>query len=186
MAELIGADHDEVVLVPNTTHGLNTILRNIEWRQGDIILNSKLPAVIVYYLLSMTILIASITYNAVERTAQYLSDRSEPPHPTLHAVEYTFPMSHADIVKAFRAKIHVLKAAHPNTKFDILASDINLDGKNNRFVAIIDSIASNPGVYLPWKEMVKVCKEEGVWAVIDAAHSIGQEVGLQMHPYASL
>ena len=131
----------------------------------------------MYDLLTMMSLVASITYNAVERTAQYLSDRSEPPHPILHAVEYTFPMSHADIVKAFRAKIHELKATHPNTKFDILSSDTSLDGKHNRFVAIIDSISSNPGVYLPWKEMVKVCKEEGVWAVIDAAHSIGQEVG---------
>jgi hercynylcysteine S-oxide lyase len=86
-------------------------------------------------------------------------------------------MSHADIAEAFRAKIRQLKATSPNTKFDILASDASLNGKSNRFVAIIDSIASNPGVYMPWKEMVKICKEEGVWSVIDAAHSIGQEVG---------
>jgi dTDP-4-amino-4,6-dideoxygalactose transaminase len=42
-------------------------------------------------------------------------------------------------------------------------------------VAVIDSIASNPGVLLPWKEMVNICREEGVWTIIDAAHSIGQE-----------
>lgn len=47
-------------------------------------------------------------------------------------------------------------------------------------MAVIDSIASNPGVLLPWKEMVKICREEGVWSVIDAAHSIGQEVGLDV------
>ena len=35
---MIGAAHDEVVLVTNTTHGLNTVLRNIEWREGDVIL----------------------------------------------------------------------------------------------------------------------------------------------------
>lgn len=41
VAELIGAKQDEVVLVTNTTHGLNTVLRNIEWREGDIILGGR-------------------------------------------------------------------------------------------------------------------------------------------------
>ena len=40
VADLIGAAHGEVVFVPNTTHGINTILHNIEWREGDIILTS--------------------------------------------------------------------------------------------------------------------------------------------------
>jgi hercynylcysteine S-oxide lyase len=119
---------------------------------------------------------ATITYNAVKRVAQYLSDRSEPPHPTSRTVKLAFPMSHADIAEAFRAKIREIKAASFNTKFDVVASDTSLDGKNNRLVAIIDSIACNPGVYMPWKEMVKICKEEGVWSIVDAAHSIGQEV----------
>lgn len=44
VAALVGAQHDEVVFVPNTTHGINTILRNIEWRQGDVILNSRFCA----------------------------------------------------------------------------------------------------------------------------------------------
>jgi len=47
-------------------------------------------------------------------------------------------------------------------------------------VAVIDSIASNPGVYLPWKEMATICREEGVWSVIDAAHSIGQEPAIDV------
>lgn len=28
---------------------------------------------------------------------------------------------------------------------------------------------------MPWKELVQICKEEGIWSVVDAAHSIGQE-----------
>ncbi len=41
VAELIGTQNEEVVLVPNATHGLNTVLRNIEWREGDIILGGE-------------------------------------------------------------------------------------------------------------------------------------------------
>lgn len=33
---------------------------------------------------------------------------------------------------------------------------------------------------MPWREMVKICKRQGVWSVVDAAHSIGQEVGLDL------
>lgn len=57
-----------------------------------------------------------------------------------------------------------------------MPEDTEIEGTANRFVAVIDSITSVPGVLLPWKEMVQVCKEEGLWSVIDAAHSIGQEV----------
>lgn len=37
VAELVGADHDEIVLVANATTGINTILRNFEWKDGDIL-----------------------------------------------------------------------------------------------------------------------------------------------------
>lgn len=37
LAQLIGANTDECVLVPNASSGLNIILRNFEWEQGDII-----------------------------------------------------------------------------------------------------------------------------------------------------
>ncbi|KAF8753271.1 PLP-dependent transferase [Rhizoctonia solani] len=41
-------------------------------------------------------------------------------------------------------------------------------------VAVIDALASNPGVHLPWEELTKVCKEEGIYSLIDGAHAIGQ------------
>lgn len=39
---------------------------------------------------------------------------------------------------------------------------------------VIDGIISNPGAWLPWEEMVAICKEEKVWSLVDAAHCIGQ------------
>jgi len=40
IANLIGADVDECVLVPNTSHGVDTVLRNIDWKKGDVIIKS--------------------------------------------------------------------------------------------------------------------------------------------------
>ena len=33
---------------------------------------------------------------------------------------------------------------------------------------------------MPWREMVKICREEGVYSVVDAAHSIGQELNIKL------
>ena len=39
LAEFIGAgDTGEVVLVTNDSHGMNMILKNFEWHEGDIII----------------------------------------------------------------------------------------------------------------------------------------------------
>ena len=40
IADLIGAEVDECVLVPNTTHGIYTVLMNIDWKKGDVIIKS--------------------------------------------------------------------------------------------------------------------------------------------------
>ncbi|KAG6825652.1 hypothetical protein H0H93_000427, partial [Arthromyces matolae] len=39
MADYIGADINEVVLVANASTGVNTVLRNFEWEQGDTIVS---------------------------------------------------------------------------------------------------------------------------------------------------
>ncbi|KAI0926138.1 hypothetical protein AcW1_008381 [Taiwanofungus camphoratus] len=166
VADLIGATHDEVVLLPNATHGINTVLRNIEWKEGDVLMG------------------ASTTYGAISKTIEYLSDRSEQPRPTSHAVLYTFPMTHAEILDRFRARIREIKQLHPDTDFSDAPSDslpyVHGREKKNKFVAVIDSIVSNPGVLLPWKDMIQICKEEGIWSVVDAAHSIGQEMNIDI------
>lgn len=39
MAPLLGADTEEVVFVPNALTGINTVLRNLEYVEGDVILH---------------------------------------------------------------------------------------------------------------------------------------------------
>ena len=134
----------------------------------------------VSYLIALTLVIASTTYGAISNTLQYLADRGEQPRPIRHTITYTFPATQAEICDNFRAKLQELKSQYPNVTFSDTPPDsqvaVKADKTGNKFVAVIDAITSNPGWPMPWKEMVQICKEEGVWSVIDAAHSIGQEV----------
>lgn len=109
------------------------------------------------------LVIVSTTYQGVERVARYIADtRSEV---MLSTVELTFPISHQEIVKRFREHVVGVKAScHSSSKI----------------YAIIDSVVSHPGVALPWKQMSQICREEGVCSIIDAAHSIGQELDIDL------
>jgi selenocysteine lyase/cysteine desulfurase len=52
--------------------------------------------------------------------------------------------------------------------------------QTRKVVAVVGAIAANPGVRLPWKEMVAICRDAGVRSVVDAAHSIGQEAYISL------
>jgi hypothetical protein len=88
--------------------------------------------------------------------AYNLADMS--PHPTVSEIQLLFPTTPQQIIDLFRNHVKSLPKV-----------------EGNKHVAIIDSIISNPGALIPWQEIVKICKEEGIWSVVDAAHSIGQE-----------
>ncbi|KAG6865150.1 hypothetical protein C0991_004833 [Blastosporella zonata] len=143
VAQLIGADVDEVVFVRNTSTGVNNILRNFDWEEGD------------------TLISFSTTFESVRKTVRYLGDIK--PHPTVKEIQLLFPTTHKDILANFK---------------DFVAANPTVEGK--RTVIVIDAIISNPGVKLPWKELVNISKEAGFWTVVDAAHSIGQETDINL------
>lgn len=137
VANLIGAETDECVIVPNASHGINEVLRNFIWQPGDVLIGF------------------STTYGAISKALQYLADVA--PHPELIVIDLTFPTSHKEILDRFRARIKTVNRI-----------------PNQQVLAVIDGIISMPGVRLPWEEMTRICKEENIWSVIDAAHCIGQ------------
>ncbi|KAL1940493.1 hypothetical protein VTO73DRAFT_9065 [Trametes versicolor] len=169
IAKLVGADRDEIVFAPNATHALNTVLRNFEWREGDLLVG------------------ATTLYGGVANTIRYLADRSEHPRPEPCLVEYTFPLTHTQILDIFRTKLREFKAQHVNsgrqfTDVPPLSPGYTEDPseRKNKIVVVLDSITATPGALMPWQEMVRVCREEGAWAVVDAAHSIGQEPDINL------
>ncbi|KAG7095514.1 hypothetical protein E1B28_006252 [Marasmius oreades] len=151
VANLVGvADVDEVVFVPNASHGVGTVLRNFIWEKGDVLVT------------------CNTTYNAISRAVQYLSD--VPPHPEVSQFTILLPdTTHAKLIEDWRRYLRSLTECR---------NRVNPKGK---IVAVIDAIVSNPGIHLPWKEMTKICKEENVWSLIDAAHAIGQEVNIDLN-----
>ena len=107
----------------------------------------------------MNPLAANTTYGSVQHAVQYVS--SVPPHPTFTVLKLDFPLSHDEILELYREKIRSLP-------------------RGKRRVAIVDAIVSNPGVLLPWEGIVKMCAEEGVLSVVDAAQAIGQQVDINL------
>jgi len=103
----------------------------------------------------------STTYDAVSNVLRFISDRS--PRPKVINIPLTFPASHESIIATFETALKGMERH-----------------KGQKVVAVIDGIASNPGVRLPWEKMVSVCKAQDVWSVIDGAHCIGQ-IEIDLH-----
>ena len=55
-------------------------------------------------------------------------------------------------------------------------------GERPKIIVVVDALSSNPGLLIPWERIVEVCKtHENVWTVVDAAHAIGQIVGVDLN-----
>lgn len=114
IAKLIGvADPDEVVIVPNASHGLNTVLRNIIWEDGDVIVPCECLNFKEHGLVSLVHKVTT-TYNSISRTAQYISDI--PPHPRIAQFDVQFPTSHALIIENWRTHLRSVKASSKKCK----------------------------------------------------------------------
>ncbi|KIY69533.1 PLP-dependent transferase [Cylindrobasidium torrendii FP15055 ss-10] len=151
IAQLVGAHTDEVVFVSNATAAINTVMRNLEWNAEDIIIQT------------------TTTWRSTSRVMNYIADTR--PYPMLSTFKLAFPSTHKEIVDNFRTHIRGLKN-----------NMVTLEGgrPKGKIVAVIDAIVANPAVYMPWKEMVAVCREEGVMSLVDGAHALGQEVGVNL------
>ncbi|KAK3394957.1 aminotransferase family protein-like protein [Podospora didyma] len=81
VAPLLGADPGEVVIVPNATTGVNTVLRNVSFDEGDVIL------------------CFDTIYGACAKTIQALSETCLM---SSHQISITYPIDDDEIVLRFR------------------------------------------------------------------------------------
>ena len=91
------------------------------------------------------------------------------PQITVAEFPITFPKTHAELLKDFKEFLHALPHPKPTE-----------NNPNPKIICVIDAIVSNPAIYMPWKAMVRICKEEGVLSMVDAAHAIGQATNINL------
>ncbi|KAE8799916.1 putative L-cysteine desulfhydrase 1 [Hordeum vulgare] len=146
VAALVNAgDVSEISLVDNATTAAAIVLQHAAWSFAE-----------GHFARGDAVLMLHYAYGAVKKSIQAYVARAGA---TVVEVPLPFPVTspHA-IIAEFHAALAVAKAG----------------GRKVR-LAVIDHITSMPSVLIPVKELVAICRQEGVDKVfVDAAHSVGQ------------
>lgn len=142
---LINAEHDdEVSIVDNATTAAAIVLQQTAWAFREGRFEKGDAVVMLHY-----------AYGSVKKSVEAYVTRSGG---QVIEVQLPFPVVSADeIIDRFRNGLESGKA----------------NGRRVR-LALIDHVTSMPSVVIPIRELVKICRQEGVDQVfVDAAHGIG-------------
>lgn len=145
IAEYLSAPTNEIVFVQNATTGINTVLRNLQYKSTDVIL---------YF---------DVLYPACEKTLLSLLEGLPPTsRPQIRKVGhgqragFSLPCTHSDILNSFSQTIS--RCIYDNLTVRL---------------AIFDTISSLPGVRFPFERLVTMCREYSILSLIDGAHGVG-------------
>ncbi|KAH7867061.1 hypothetical protein Vadar_028444 [Vaccinium darrowii] len=143
--DLINADDvDEISVVDNATTAAAIVLQHTSWAFAEGRFNKGDTAIILHY-----------AYGAIKKSVHAYVSRAGG---RVIEVHLPFPISsNEQIFSEFRKALE--------------------DGKSNGHkvrLAVIDHITAMPSVVIPAKELVEICRNEGVDQIfVDAAHGIG-------------
>ncbi|KAF8038585.1 hypothetical protein BT93_B1193 [Corymbia citriodora subsp. variegata] len=137
-------DVNEISIVDNATTAVAIVLQQIAWAFAEGRFQKGDVAVMLHY-----------AYGAVKKSVEAYVTRAGG---RVIEVQLPFPVSsREEIICEFRKALERGK----------------VDGRKVR-LAVIDHVTSMPSVVIPVKELVIICREEGVEQVfVDAAHGIG-------------
>ncbi|KAK1656283.1 putative aminotransferase family protein [Colletotrichum phormii] len=107
LAPLLGAEPGEVVFVQNATTGVNTVLRNLNFKPGD------------------TVLHFSTTYGSCLKTIQSLSEECSV---SSHAIGITYPIDDDEILRRFRCAVEAVKCQRQTPKLAIFDTVLTFPG----------------------------------------------------------
>ncbi|KAJ1425557.1 Pyridoxal phosphate-dependent transferase, major domain [Sesbania bispinosa] len=157
--ELVNAQHvDEISIVDNASTATAIVLQQAAWAFHEGRFRKGDAVVMLHY-----------AYGAVKKAIEAYVARAGG---RVIEVPLPFPVtSENDVVSEFRSALERGKNSNNRVRF-----------------AVIDHVTSMPSVVIPVKELVKICREEGVDQVfVDAAHAIGcthvdmQEIGADFY-----
>lgn len=118
VAKMLNVPRNEVVFVKNATTGVNTVLRNLSFNHGD---------VVVYF---------ATIYGAVEKTLVSLMETT--PVQALK-VEYEFPISHDELVRRFLSVVRKAKAEGLNVRVAVFDTIVSLPGVRFPFEKLVEA-----------------------------------------------
>ncbi|THX45031.1 PLP-dependent transferase [Aureobasidium pullulans] len=118
VASLVNAPVQTVVFVPNATTGINTVLRNITFAKGDIIL---------YF---------ATIYGACEKTVTHICETTAAES---LKIDYTYPVSDDALCEAFEKAVSQVKAAGQNPRIAIFDTIVSLPGVRVPFERLISA-----------------------------------------------
>lgn len=98
IAPLLGAGVDEVVFVPNASTAVNTVLRNLKWSEGD---------VVVHF---------STIYAACEKTLASIKEHE--PLETV-SIPLVYPIEDEELVRLFRSAVQDAKERGKNVRLSL-------------------------------------------------------------------
>jgi selenocysteine lyase/cysteine desulfurase len=104
---LLNAPSETVVIVPNATTGINTVLRNLTYESGDHIL---------YF---------ATIYGACEKTVYYITETT--PASSIK-IEYTYPVEDDWLVSEFQKKVKEVEAKGGKVKIAIFDTVVSMPG----------------------------------------------------------
>ncbi|KAI1380341.1 aminotransferase family protein-like protein [Hypoxylon crocopeplum] len=107
IAPLLGAETDEVVFVPNALTAINTVLRNLTYKDGDVIL---------YF---------STIYDACLKTVQSLEETTAVRG---YCIEFIYPVEDDEILDRFRTAIIKIKSQGRSVKLAMFDTVLTFPG----------------------------------------------------------
>lgn len=107
VAPLLGVSTEEVVFVPNATTAVNTVLRNLDYRAGDII---------VYF---------STAYGACEKTIQHVCETTAAES---YRITLSYPFEDVDLIDLFRKTITQLSSGGKRVRLAMFDTVVSFPG----------------------------------------------------------
>lgn len=118
VAKLLNVETDTCVFVSNATTGVNTVLRNLVYKPGDII---------VYF---------DTIYGACERSVSYITETTAA---EAVKVQYTYPVSDTWLVREFKRVVKAEQAKGNNVRVAIFDTVVSLPGLRMPFEQLTEA-----------------------------------------------
>lgn len=118
IAPLLGAGVDEVVFIPNATTGINTVLRNIDFKEGDVVIHFN------------------TIYGACLKTLQSVAEGIDI---TLCSVNLTYPIEDNEILDKFENMVSSVQALGRPVKMAMFDTVLTFPGVRFPWEALVRS-----------------------------------------------